>query len=288
MESSRTSTASTTATNVTMASISPVSTTAVPTTATTTPTSTMDKPDELVSSGEIHQMSSSQGQHGEPVAPASAHQTHHRHHPYQQQLHQQHQHKKCLHHRIFDASSTNAMSERVAALTNALLHQVTQQQQNLTQGSQIIQRPFPLQQSASSQQQQQQQSHLMRQQQQQQHIQQYQQQYPMQQMPTTIGMIPANIGGSGASGTHFTVGINNPSINSSAAAAAAAAAINSNGPIIHNQNGLVQKMNAALLAERYLLLDLVEGSTLYKCIDIKTHEELVCKVRALSSLFVFD
>lgn len=45
-------------------------------------------------------------------------------------------------------------------------------------------------------------------------------------------------------------------------------------------------MNAALLAERYLLLDLVEGSTLYKCIDVKTHEELVCKVN--DSLVVFS
>lgn len=261
MESSRTSNTSTT-TNVTMASVSATS-------AAATTTSTMDKPDELVSSGEIHQMSSSQGQHGERIAPASAIQHHHHHH--QQQLHQHnsHQHKKCLHQRIFDASNTNAMNERVAALTNALLHQVTQQ--NLTQGSQIIQRPFPLQQTTSSQQ-----THLMRQQQ----MQAYQQ-YPMQQMPTTIGinnsMMPTNVGGSGGNGTHFTVGINNTSVNGSAAAATAAA-VNSNGPIIHNQNGLVQKMNAALLAERYLLLDLVEGSTLYKCIDVKTHEELVCKV----------
>lgn len=37
-------------------------------------------------------------------------------------------------------------------------------------------------------------------------------------------------------------------------------------------------LNAAVLAERYLLLDSVEGSSLYRCIDIKTQEELVCKV----------
>lgn len=37
-------------------------------------------------------------------------------------------------------------------------------------------------------------------------------------------------------------------------------------------------MNAAVLAERYLLLDSVEGSSLYRCIDIKTQEELVCKI----------
>nr|XP_019932887.2 tribbles homolog 2-like [Aedes albopictus] len=37
-------------------------------------------------------------------------------------------------------------------------------------------------------------------------------------------------------------------------------------------------LNAAVLAERYLLLDSVEGSSLYRCIDIKTQEELVCKI----------
>lgn len=37
-------------------------------------------------------------------------------------------------------------------------------------------------------------------------------------------------------------------------------------------------LNAAVLAERYLLLDIVEGSSLYRCIDIKTQEELVCKI----------
>lgn len=261
MESSRTSNASTaTTTNVTMASVSPA------TAATAAPTAPMDKPDELVSSGEIHQMSSSQGQHGEPVAPASA--NHHHHHHLQLHPHSS-QHKKCLHHRIFDANNTNAMNERVAAL-NALLHQVTQQ--NLTQGTQLIQRPFPLQQTASSQQQ----SLVMRQQHQHQHSVHPYQQYPMQQqMPTTIGLSNSTSANGGTGGTHFTVGIANPSINSSAAAAAAAS---TSGPIIHNQNGLVQKMNAALLAERYLLLDLVEGSTLYKCIDVKTHEELVCKV----------
>jgi hypothetical protein len=36
--------------------------------------------------------------------------------------------------------------------------------------------------------------------------------------------------------------------------------------------------NAALIADRYLLMELVEGSTMYKCLDIRTQEELVCKV----------
>jgi hypothetical protein len=37
-------------------------------------------------------------------------------------------------------------------------------------------------------------------------------------------------------------------------------------------------MNAALLQDRYLLLDLVDGSSFYKCIDIQTQKMLVCKV----------
>ncbi|XP_037051319.1 tribbles homolog 2-like [Bradysia coprophila] len=47
---------------------------------------------------------------------------------------------------------------------------------------------------------------------------------------------------------------------------------------IQSQPGLVQPVSAALLADRYLLLDLVDGSSLYKCIDVRSHEELVCKV----------
>lgn len=214
-----------------------------------------DKPDELVSSGDVRQMNSSQGHHnGEPVTAQTV------------QLQQQNQQqKKCLHHRIFDANTGNIVNERVAALTNALLQQVSQQ--NLSQASQLIQRPFPMQQSIP-QQQQQQPSHIIRSHQQ---MQSYQQ-YPMQQMPTSItinnSMMQPN------SGTHFTVGVNtNNSMGN------ATTSNSTNGSLIHNQNGLVQQMNAALLAERYLLLDLVEGSTLYKCIDVKTHEELVCKVR---------
>lgn len=42
-------------------------------------------------------------------------------------------------------------------------------------------------------------------------------------------------------------------------------------------------MNAALLQDRYLLLDLVDGSSFYKCIDIQTQKMLVCKVRTLTA-----
>lgn len=50
---------------------------------------------------------------------------------------------------------------------------------------------------------------------------------------------------------------------------------------IQCQAGLVQPLNAALLADRYLLLDLVDGSSLYKCIDVQSQESLVCKVSGL-------
>lgn len=35
---------------------------------------------------------------------------------------------------------------------------------------------------------------------------------------------------------------------------------------------------AALVAEKYLLLEQVEGSSLCRCVDVRTHEEYVCKV----------
>lgn len=35
---------------------------------------------------------------------------------------------------------------------------------------------------------------------------------------------------------------------------------------------------ASIVADKYLLLDQVEGSSLYRCVDVNTHEELVCKV----------
>lgn len=208
-----------------------------------------DKPDELVSSGDIRQLNSSQGQHGNSVGQAVQQQ------PNQQQ-------KKCLHQRIFDANTGNIVNERVAALTNALLQQVNQQ--NPSQASQLIQRPFPMQQSI----QQQQSQHIIRPHQQQR---QSYQQYPSQQMPASIAINNSTMQAAN-SGTHFLAGVSN-SMGGNATTS------NTNGTLIHNQNGLVQQMNATLLAERYLLLDLVEGSTLYKCIDVKTHEELVCKVR---------
>lgn len=39
---------------------------------------------------------------------------------------------------------------------------------------------------------------------------------------------------------------------------------------------------ATIVAEKYLMLDQVEGSSLYRCVDVNTHEELVCKVSHMS------
>ncbi|XP_049286137.1 tribbles homolog 2 [Anopheles funestus] len=37
-------------------------------------------------------------------------------------------------------------------------------------------------------------------------------------------------------------------------------------------------LNAVILVDRYLLMEPVEGNNLYRCYDIKSHEELVCKI----------
>uniref|UniRef100_A0A182NNX5 Protein kinase domain-containing protein n=1 Tax=Anopheles dirus TaxID=7168 RepID=A0A182NNX5_9DIPT len=37
-------------------------------------------------------------------------------------------------------------------------------------------------------------------------------------------------------------------------------------------------LNAIILVDRYLLMEPVEGNNLYRCFDIKSHEELVCKI----------
>lgn len=58
-----------------------------------------------------------------------------------------------------------------------------------------------------------------------------------------------------------------------------ASPITLDGPVqIQSQPGLVQPVNAALLADRYLLMEPLKGSSLYKCIDVRTHQDLVCKV----------
>lgn len=39
-----------------------------------------------------------------------------------------------------------------------------------------------------------------------------------------------------------------------------------------------KSFQACMVADKYLLLDQVEGSLLYRCVDVNTQEELVCKV----------
>lgn len=48
------------------------------------------------------------------------------------------------------------------------------------------------------------------------------------------------------------------------------------------------QFQAALVAEKYLLLEQVEGSSLCRCVDVRTQEEYVCKVSVavLNPLFM--
>lgn len=55
---------------------------------------------------------------------------------------------------------------------------------------------------------------------------------------------------------------------------------------IQSQPGLVRPVNAALLADRYLLLEPLKGTSLYKCIDVRTYRDLVCKVSQMMMFFL--
>lgn len=71
--------------------------------------------------------------------------------------------------------------------------------------------------------------------------------------------------------------------NSTSAVVAGASTVNRAGTQANRDaisTNLTPPMNAALLQDRYLLLDLVDGSSFYKCIDIQTQKMLVCKVSA--------
>lgn len=46
------------------------------------------------------------------------------------------------------------------------------------------------------------------------------------------------------------------------------------------------QFQAALVAEKYLLLEQVEGSSLCRCLDVRTQEEYVCKVSPPPITFV--
>lgn len=45
-----------------------------------------------------------------------------------------------------------------------------------------------------------------------------------------------------------------------------------------------RNFQASVVADKYLLLDQPEGSSLYRCVDVKTQEELVCKVKQMQNL----
>lgn len=98
-----------------------------------------------------------------------------------------------------------------------------------------------------------------------------------------MNMINANAHNNNNNNSHHTSNTNTTTTSNSSSSSNGGNPSTSTVPIVYNQNGLVQQLNAALLADRYLLMDLVEGSTLYKCIDVKTHEELVCKVSKASA-----
>lgn len=83
----------------------------------------------------------------------------------------------------------------------------------------------------------------------------------------------SNVAGATGNSSSSVVGQQNGAINSQVG--------------IQSQPGLIQPVSAALLADRYLLLDLVDGSSLYRCIDVRSHDELVCKVN-IPKLFFKD
>lgn len=225
-----------------------------------------DKPDELASTGGAQQQDQSlqMQTNGGP----------------QQQL-SQHQ-KKCLHQRIFQNNANS--NERLAALFLQRHDMHAQHTFNTNQNHQVHQQlPSAIMSPAQQQM-------------------PPQRCFPVQQMPAMHQRFPAHIlrqSINSDSNPHSATNSSNqttaatttttslPNGNSIGSAGTSNTSAATNGvPIIHNQNGLVQPMNAALLAERYLLMDLVEGSTLYKCLDVKTHEELVCKVISVLCQFL--
>lgn len=70
-----------------------------------------------------------------------------------------------------------------------------------------------------------------------------------------------------------------PASNSSTSAAAAVNRSSAQPNRDAISTNITPQFNAALLQDRYLLLDLVDGSSFHKVIDIRTQKMLVCKVR---------
>lgn len=52
----------------------------------------------------------------------------------------------------------------------------------------------------------------------------------------------------------------------------------------HCPNQGERDFQSSIIADKYQLFEQVEGSSLYRCVDINTHEELVCKVCLLVNI----
>ncbi|KAK6632326.1 hypothetical protein RUM44_007367 [Polyplax serrata] len=50
-------------------------------------------------------------------------------------------------------------------------------------------------------------------------------------------------------------------------------------PFFPTAPALERKCTASLVGDKYLILDIPEGSTLNKCINVQTQEELICKAK---------
>lgn len=48
-----------------------------------------------------------------------------------------------------------------------------------------------------------------------------------------------------------------------------------------------KQLKISIIADKYQLFEQVEGSSLYRCIDVNTREELVCKVSLFIHSFIF-
>lgn len=58
-------------------------------------------------------------------------------------------------------------------------------------------------------------------------------------------------------------------------------------PFFPTAPALERKCTASLVGDKYLILDIPEGSTLNRCINVQTQEELICKVSKLTLRIFF-
>lgn len=48
-----------------------------------------------------------------------------------------------------------------------------------------------------------------------------------------------------------------------------------------------KELKISIIADKYQLFEQVEGSSLYRCVDVSTKEELVCKVSVFLCIHIF-